>query len=264
MTLSRVLVANRGEIAVRIIQACRALGVSTVLAVSEAERESLPARLADRVVCIGPARATQSYLKLEAIIAAALGTGCDAVHPGYGFLAEEPELARACGRYGIRFIGPSAENIEQMGNKLAARKVVEGYGLSVVPGSSKVHNQVEAAAVAAEIGYPVLLKAAAGGGGRGIKIAREGADIPAAFQTAAAEARAAFGDDSLYLERYIPNARHLEVQILGDRFGNSIHLGERDCSLQRRHQKIVEEAPAYCVPPDLRNEIRQAALTIGR
>jgi acetyl-CoA carboxylase biotin carboxylase subunit len=264
MKISRVLVANRGEIAVRIITACRDLGISPVLAASEADRESLPARMADRVVCIGPARPGESYLKVEAIIAAALGTGCDAVHPGYGFLAEEPELAEACARYGIRFIGPSPENIRQMGNKLVAREVVSGYGVPVVPGSRKVHTLQEAAAAAAEIGYPALMKAAAGGGGRGIKIVMEGRELPRAFQTAAAEARGAFGDDTLYIERYIPNARHIEVQVLGDRFGNAIHLGERDCSLQRRHQKIVEEAPAYSIPEDFADEIRQAAVTIAR
>jgi len=264
VNVSRVLVANRGEIAVRIIQACRALGIASVLAASEADRKSLPARMADRVVCIGPARAGESYLKVAAIVAAALGTGCDAVHPGYGFLAEEPELAEACGRHGIRFIGPDPENIRQMGNKLVAREVVGGYGIPIVPGSGKVRTPQEAAAVAAEIGHPLVIKAAAGGGGRGIKIVTDARELPGAFQTAAAEARAAFGEDTLYLERYIPNARHIEVQILGDRLGNVLHLGERDCSLQRRQQKIVEEAPAYSIPRELRDAIRRAAVTIAR
>jgi acetyl-CoA carboxylase biotin carboxylase subunit len=199
-----------------------------------------------------------------AIVAAALGTGCDAVHPGYGFLAEEPELAEACARYGIRFIGPDPENIRRMGNKLVAREVVGGYGIPVVPGSREVATPEEATALAQEIGHPVLIKAAGGGGGRGIKIVTDLRELPRAFQAAAAEARAAFGDDTLYLERYIPNARHIEVQLLGDRFGNVLHLGDRDCSLQRRHQKIVEEAPSYSIPHDLGERMRQAAVTIAR
>ncbi|MBI2988083.1 MAG: acetyl-CoA carboxylase biotin carboxylase subunit [Deltaproteobacteria bacterium] len=264
MGISRVLVANRGEIALRVIKACRALGIESVLAVSEADRESLPAKMSDRVVCIGPARATESYLKVEAIIAAALGTGCDAVHPGYGFLAERPELAEACAEEKLKFIGPSAESIRQMGNKLLARGLARSYGIPLIPGSEKVSNSKEAAPVAQEVGFPLLLKAAAGGGGRGIKIVRERAELQGAFETAAAEARAAFGDETLYIERYIPNARHIEVQLLGDRFGNVIHVGERDCSLQRRHQKVIEEAPAYSISDSLREEIRSAAVIIAK
>ncbi len=264
MSISRVLLANRGEIAVRIIRACRALGIESVVAISEADRESLPSRLADRAVCIGPARSSESYLKVEAIIAAALGTGSDAIHPGYGFLAEKPELAEACEKYQLKFIGPRPDSIRQMGNKLLARAAASGYGIPVVSGSGKVQTVEAAAGMAEELGFPVLLKAAAGGGGRGIKIVTEGKELRGAFETAAAEARAAFGDGALYIERYISNARHIEVQVLGDRLGNVIHVGERDCSLQRRYQKVIEEAPAYSIPGPLREEIRAAAVTLAK
>jgi len=264
MGISRVLVANRGEIALRVIKACRALGIESVLAASQADRESLPAKMSDRIVCIGPARATESYLKVEALIAAALGTDSDAIHPGYGFLAERPELAEACAQENIKFIGPSPESIRRMGNKLLARDLARGYGIPVIPGSEKVGNFKAAELAAKEIGFPLLLKAAAGGGGRGIKIVRESGELQGAFETAAAEARAAFGDETLYIERYIPNARHIEVQVLGDGLGSVIHVGERDCSLQRRHQKVIEEAPAYSLSDSLRQEIRNAAVVIGR
>ena len=264
MGISRVLVANRGEIALRVIKACRALGIESVLAVSEADRESLPAKMSDHIVCIGPARATDSYLKVEALIAAALGTDSDAIHPGYGFLAERPELAEACAREKIKFIGPSPESIRQMGNKLLARDLARGYRIPVIPGSEKVGDFKAAELAAKGIGLPLLLKAAAGGGGRGIKIVRESGDLQGAFETAAAEARAAFGDETLYIERYIPNARHIEVQVLGGSFGSVIHVGERDCSLQRRHQKVIEEAPAYSLSGPLRQEIRNAAVVIAK
>ena len=264
MDISRVLVANRGEIALRVIKACRDLGIESVVAVSEADRESLPARMADRAVCIGPARSSESYLKIDAIIAAALGTKSNAVHPGYGFLAEEPEFAEACAKHGLRFIGPRADSIRQMGNKLAARSLASEYGIPVVPGSKKAANVNQALAAAEEVGLPVLLKAAAGGGGRGIKIVNEASELQRAFETSAAEARAAFGDETLYIERYLPNARHIEVQVLGDQFGSAIHVGERDCSLQRRYQKVVEEAPAYSIPDPLRKKIRKAAVTIAK
>ena len=264
MTVSRVLIANRGEIAVRIIQACRALGIDTVVAVSDADRDSAPARMAGRSVCIGPARAADSYLNVGAIIAAALGTGADAVHPGYGFLAESPLLAEACAAEGLTFIGPTPLQIRQMGNKLQARALARECGVPLLNGSEEVRTAEEAAAVADRLGFPVMLKAAAGGGGRGIKIAPDHQSIGQIFASAAAEARSAFGDDTLYLEKYIANARHVEVQVLGDRFGNIIHLGERDCSLQRRHQKMVEEAPAPEISSVLRHEIRDAAVTLGR
>ncbi|MGE5854614.1 MAG: acetyl-CoA carboxylase biotin carboxylase subunit [Deltaproteobacteria bacterium] len=264
MTVTRVLVANRGEIAVRIIRACQSLGIETVAAVSEADRESMAARLAKRAVCIGPARSTDSYLKVENLIAAAQGTGCDALHPGYGFLSERASLAQACAENGITFVGPSAQNIMQMGDKLEARKIARSAGVPLVPGSDHAKNPHQAAQLAEAIGYPLLLKASAGGGGRGIKLVWNKDEIENTFRTAAAEARSAFGNDTLYMEKYVGNARHIEVQILGDCPGNVIHLGERDCSLQRRHQKIIEEAPAYAVPPEVRTKICNAAATLAR
>ena len=263
MSLSRVLVANRGEIAMRVIEACRAHGVESVAAVSAADRDSLPARHADSAVCIGPARASESYLRPDAIVAAALGTGCDAVHPGYGFLAESPDLASACADNDLAFIGPGAETIRHMGNKLAAREAVQRCGVPVVPGSHLAATAGDAREIADDVGFPVMLKAAAGGGGRGIKVVDTPGDLQDAFDTAAAEATAAFGDGTLYLERYIRNARHIEVQVLGDRFGAVVHAGERDCTLQRRYQKVVEEAPASSLADNLRREIRAAAVTIA-
>ena len=264
MSLTRVLVANRGEIAVRIIRACQSLGIETVAAVSEADRESLAAKMVNRVVCIGPPRSSDSYLKTAALLAAAQGTGCDALHPGYGFLSERAELVQACADNNITFVGPTADNITKMGDKLAARKIAASSGVATVPGSDHAKNAREAIAQAEKIGYPVLLKASAGGGGRGIKLVGNAQEMQTTFSTAAAEARAAFGNDTLYMERYIGNARHVEVQVLGDRFGNVIHLGERDCSLQRRHQKIVEEAPAYAVSQEVRARIWNAAAILAR
>jgi acetyl-CoA carboxylase biotin carboxylase subunit len=263
MSIKRILIANRGEIAVRVIKACHALGLESVLAVSEADRGSLGAKMADHVVCIGPPRAPQSYLKIEALIPAALGTKADALHPGYGFLAEEPKLAEACASYDIKFIGPSPESIRLMGNKLEARALAAKHGIPIAPGSAKVNNLTEALRVASDIGFPLLFKAAAGGGGRGIKIVTSEAGLPEAFATAAAEARAAFGDDTLYMESYIANARHIEVQVFGDSQGHVIHFGERDCSLQRRHQKIVEEAPAPNLSTDLKQKIHAAAVALA-
>lgn len=264
MSVTRVFVANRGEIAVRIIKACQSLGIDTVAAVSEADRDSLAARMANRSVCIGPPRSSESYLKAETLVAAAQATACDALHPGYGFLSERAELAQTCSDNNIVFIGPSAENIRKMGDKLEARKIAISCGVPTVPGSDQAKNYQEAAALAEKIGYPILLKASAGGGGRGIKLVRNDSEMRNTFSTAAAEARAAFGDDTLYMERYIGNARHIEVQVLGDHFGNVIHLGERDCSLQRRHQKIIEEAPAYAVSEQLRAKISNAAVVLAR
>ena len=264
MSVTRVLVANRGEIAVRVIRACQSLGIETVAAVSDADRDSMAAKMANRAVCIGPPRSADSYLKVENVIAAAQGTGCDALHPGYGFLSERAALAQACVDNRITFVGPSADNITMMGDKLESRKIARDAGVPLVPGSEHARNPHEAATLAKEIGYPLLLKASAGGGGRGIKLVWNEHEIEDTFRTAAAEARAAFGNDTLYMERYVGNARHIEVQILGDQHGNVIHLGERDCSLQRRHQKIVEEAPAYAVPPEVRAQICTAATILAR
>ncbi len=262
-TISRVLVANRGEIAVRIIRACKALGIGTVVTVSEADKDSLAARLADRAVCIGGPRPGESYLNIEAIVAAARGTGADAVHPGYGFLAERRRLADACHENGLIFVGPPGEVIEKMGNKIEARIIAERCGVPIVPGSDKVRSVADASEVAARIGYPLLLKAAAGGGGRGMRIVIEESGLRSAFESAAAEAGAAFGDDTIYIERYIRHARHIEVQIIGDKHGNLVHLGERDCSSQRRYQKIIEEAPAPFLD-SLRSRIHEAALKLAR
>ncbi len=262
--ISRIFIANRGEIAVRLIRACQSLGLETVLGVSEADKESLSARMADRAICIGPPRPAESYLKIGAVVAAARGTGCQALHSGYGFLAENPELAEACERNRLIFIGPSAKSIRQMGNKLQAREIALECRIPVIPGSEKNLKDAETARESAEkIGYPVMVKAAAGGGGRGMKVVRSPAELASAIQVAGAESTEAFGDGTLYLERYIPNARHIEVQIAADRKGNVIHVGERDCSLQRRHQKMVEEAPASSVPEEIRKAIQEAAVALA-
>ncbi len=262
MALQRVLVANRGEIALRIIRSCHGLGLETVLAASIVDRDSLPARTAGRVVCIGPGEASKSYLSIPALIATAQGTGCDALHPGYGFLSESEDLAQACADHGIAFIGPTPTQILAMGNKLQARKLAVERGLPILAGSARVASVDDALRAAARVGYPVMLKAAAGGGGRGMKIAEDAAVLPALFTAASNEARAAFGDETLYLERYVRNARHVEVQVLGDGRGHVIHLGERDCSVQRRHQKLVEESPAPHLPQALRASIHAAALAL--
>ena len=212
--ITRVLIANRGEIAVRVIRACRALGIETVLGASEADRDSLPASMADRVLCIGPAQSAGSYLNVGTIVEAALGSGSDAVHPGYGFLAEKPELSQACMDNGIAFIGPNPQHIRTMGDKLAARQAVAGLGIPVVPGSGLIDEFSNASAMAEDVGYPILLKAAAGGGGKGMKTVYRPDDLETVYREAAAEARSAFGDDRLYLESFIPNARHIEVQVL--------------------------------------------------
>ena len=260
--IRRVLVANRGEIAVRVIRACRALGIETVLAASEADADSLPARMADSVLCIGPAPSTSSYLNVGTIVQAALGSGSDAIHPGYGFLSEQPELARACLDNGLVFIGPGPQHIEAMGDKLAARQAVSGLGIPVVPGSGLIDGFSEASAMAEKVGYPILLKAAAGGGGKGMKTVHELDNLETVYREASAEARSAFGDDRLYLESFIPNARHIEVQVLADRHGNYVHLFERECSVQRRYQKLIEETPAPWLAGDLREGLCQAALEI--
>ena len=262
--ISRLLVANRGEIAVRVIRACRAMGVETVLAASDADSDSLPARMADRVLCIGQAPAAASYLSVGTIVEAALGSGCDAIHPGYGFLAERPELSQACIDNGLAFVGPRPRNIETMGDKLAARQAVGALGVPVVPGSELIGKLSEASDLAADIGYPVLLKAAAGGGGKGMKTVYHPDDLEMVYQEATGEALSAFGDGRLYLESFIPNARHIEVQVLADRHGNCVHLYERDCSVQRRYQKLIEEAPAPGLSADLREGLCQAALRITR
>ncbi len=262
--LRRVFVANRGEIAVRVIRACRAAGLEVVLGVSEADRDTMAARLADRVVCLGAAPAADSYLRIDRIVTAARGTGCQALHPGYGFLAERAALQRACAEYGIAFVGPSADAIDAMGDKLSAIRLAKAAGVPVVPGSERLVDLGAVRAAAALIGYPCLLKASAGGGGRGMRIVRSPVDLAAAYDSAQAEALAAFGDATVYLEKFIERAKHIEIQVLGDQHGNLVHLFDRDCSVQRRHQKLIEEAPSPVLPPARRAEMADAALALAR
>ncbi len=263
--LKRILIANRGEIAMRIIRAARQLGIETVLVYSKADADTKPVRFATRAVCVGSAAASGSYLNQESIIQTAVSLGCDAIHPGYGFLSENAEFAEKCILQGVRFIGPTPEVIRRMGDKQSARKLMKESGVPTVPGSDGiVADAAEAGRLAEQIGYPVLLKATAGGGGRGMRVARDGGEIVSAFGAAAAEASAAFGDGRLYLEKLIRDPRHIEVQILGDLHGNIIHLGERDCSLQRRNQKMIEESPAYCLDEERRGQIREAALKAAK
>ena len=261
--MKRVFVANRGEIAVRIVRACRELQLECVVGVSDADRKGLAARLADRSICIGPAPASASYLRDDLVVQAALGTGCDAIHPGYGFLAESARLATRAAEHGLIFIGPPAEVIEMTGDKLQAREQATLAGLPVLPGRA-VDSVGDAQALALQIGYPVLLKAAGGGGGRGIKLVHDAAQLPQLFTLARAEAVAAFGDDRVYVERFIANARHVEVQIAADAHGSTVHLGERDCSVQRRYQKLIEEAPAPGLRSEVCESIRMAAVTLAR
>jgi acetyl-CoA carboxylase, biotin carboxylase subunit len=258
----RVLVANRGEIAVRVLRSCRSLGIETVLAVSDADRDALPARLADSVIRIGPAAPAASYLDVTAVVAAALATGADAIHPGYGFLSENPRLARACAEAGLVFIGPTAQQLEAVGDKLAARDHAKTAGLPVVPGGA-VGGPADAADLAGQIGWPVLVKAVGGGGGRGLRPAADAAQLHDVVERAIAEAGAAFGDGRVYLERYVQPGRHIEVQLLGDG-RRVIHLGDRDCSVQRRFGKLVEEAPAPRLAGRLRAEISAAAIAYGK
>ncbi|MDC9824797.1 acetyl-CoA carboxylase biotin carboxylase subunit [Devosia sp. ZB163] len=245
----KVLIANRGEIALRILRACKELGIQTVAVHSTADSNAMHVRLADESVCIGPPPAKDSYLNIPSIMAACEITGADAVHPGYGFLSENARFARILSEHKITFIGPSSHHIEIMGDKITAKKTAVELGIPVVPGSAgEVKTDAEAKSTAAEIGYPVLIKATAGGGGRGMKVAHSEADVLLAWSTARSEAKAAFGNDSVYMEKYLGQPRHIEVQVLGDGQGNAVHLGTRDCSLQRRHQKVWEEAPAPTVP----------------
>jgi len=257
----KVLIANRGEIALRVIRACRELGLQTVAVYSEADRESLHVRFADDDVCIGPAPARDSYLKIPRIIAAAEIAGADAIHPGYGFLAENAEFAETCEASNITFIGPTAAQIRVMGDKAAARNAMMGVGVPIVPGSpGPVEDPEEALLFAREIGFPVIIKAAAGGGGKGMRVATEPDDFIRAFQLARSEALSAFGNGDVYVEKYLARPRHIEFQIMGDRHGNVIHLGERDCSVQRRHQKLIEEAPSPALTPELRASMGEAAV----
>ena len=257
--IRRILIANRGEIAVRIIRTCEALGIETVLCVSEADRHSLGAQMATRAVCIGPSSPAKSYLSVETVVQAALGYGCDAIHPGYGFLSERAELASLCEQEGVTFIGPTAAQIEAVGDKLRARSEAIAADVPVVPGGP-VGSPAEARALAEQIGAPILVKAVGGGGGRGMKLVEDLRNLDAVMDMASAEAGAAFGDARVYLERYVAHGRHIEVQLLGDGEGRVIHLGERDCSVQRRYQKLVEETPAPHLPSATRDKLLAAAV----
>lgn len=261
----RLLIANRGEIAVRIIRCCREMEIEPVAVYSTADREALHVQLASQAVCIGPPKAADSYLNMPNLLEAARATGCDAVHPGFGFLSENSEFARLCTECGLRFVGPPASVIDAMGNKAAARRLMKVHGVPVVPGSEgRVDTAEEAVRLAEQLGYPVLVKAAAGGGGRGMRRAYSADELPAAFRTAQAEALSCFGDGEMYLEKLIVNPRHIEFQILADSHGHVVHLGERDCSIQRKNQKLMEEAPSKALTPSLREAMGQAAVEAAR
>jgi acetyl-CoA carboxylase biotin carboxylase subunit len=252
----KILIANRGEIALRILRAAKELGIATVAVHSTVDADAMHVKLADESVCIGPAPARESYLNIPALLAACEITGADAIHPGYGFLSENAKFAEILADHGIAFIGPSPEHIRIMGDKIEAKRTARALGIPCVPGSEGgITDDVEAQRVAAEIGFPVLVKAAAGGGGRGMKVAKTAADLSDALTSARTEAKAAFGDDAVYLEKYLEKPRHIEIQILGDGQGNAVHIGERDCSLQRRHQKVLEETPSPALNQDQRNKI---------
>ena len=257
----KILIANRGEIAVRIIRACREMGIISVAVYSTADKNALHTQLADEAGCIGPAKSSDSYLNMQNIISAACLTGAQAIHPGFGFLSENTTFASMCTDCNIKFIGPDPETIDLMGNKSNARALMIKAGVPVTPGSDgTVDSAEDAKRLAEEFGYPVMIKASAGGGGRGIRIVRQESEIEEAFNSAKAEARAAFGDDSMYMEKMIENARHIEVQILADEYGNAVHLGERDCSLQRRNQKVLEESPSIAISDETRKKLGEAAL----
>ena len=261
----RILIANRGEIAMRIIRCCREMEIETVAVYSTADREALHVQFATQAVCIGPAKAGDSYLNINNILSAALAAGCDAIHPGFGFLSENSGFARLCERSGITFIGPRPEVIERMGNKAEAIRLARGAGVPVVPGSGgPVASAEEAREVGRRIGYPLLVKASAGGGGRGMRMVRFPEELTEAFLAARAEAKACFGDEEMYLEKLIENPKHIEFQILGDQQGRIIHLGERDCSVQRRNQKLIEEAPSKALDSQLRQEMGEAAVAVAR
>ncbi|MBO0553975.1 acetyl-CoA carboxylase biotin carboxylase subunit [Clostridium botulinum] len=261
----KILVANRGEIAVRIIRACREMGIETVAIYSEADKDALHVQLADEAVCIGPPSSKDSYLNMYNIISATVLTGSQAIHPGFGFLSENSKFANMCKDCNIVFIGPDSETIDKVGNKSNARDIMIRAGVPVIPGSNGViHNEEEALNIAEEIGYPVVVKASAGGGGRGIRIVHSKENMIKAFNTAKSEAKGAFGDDSMYVEKFIKNPRHIEFQILGDNYGNIIHLGERDCSLQRRNQKVLEEAPSPRMNEELRKRMGDVAIKAAK
>ena len=263
--IKKVLIANRGEIAVRIIRACREMGIETVAVYSEADREALHTKLADEAVCIGPAPSSESYLSMDRIISATIITGADAIHPGFGFLSENSKFAELCEQCNITFIGPKSQVIARLGNKQEARNTMMAAGVPVIPGSKEAIYDVETGAkIAEEIGYPVIIKAALGGGGKGMRVAQSPEEFEASFQTAQKESQMAFGDNTMYIEHFVRHPRHIEFQILADSYGNVIHLGERDCSIQRNHQKMIEEAPSIALSDELRQRMGEAAVRAAR
>ena len=262
---NKILIANRGEIAVRIIRACREMGIQTVAVYSEADRDCLHTMLADEAICIGPAPSGQSYLNMERILAATVAMKADAIHPGFGFLSENARFAKLCAECSIAFIGPSAEIINKMGNKSEARKTMMEAGVPVVPGSKEpVHTAEDGLAMAKEIGFPVMIKASSGGGGKGMRVSWSEEDFTELFQAAQLESVKGFSDDTMYIEKYIEGPRHIEFQIMADKFGNVVHLGERDCSIQRRHQKVLEEAPCDVICPELRKKMGETAVRAAK
>ena len=263
--IEKILIANRGEIAVRIIRACREMGIETVAVYSEADKEALHTQLADEAVCIGPAASSESYLSMERILSAAIVTGADAIHPGFGFLSENSKFAQLCKTCGLTFIGPSPEVIERLGNKSIAKKTMEEAGVPVIPGNSaSVYTVEEGLEHAQEAGYPVMIKAALGGGGKGMRTAFSKEEFENSFHMAQTEARNAFGDDAMYVEHFVERPRHIEFQILADNYGNVVHLGERDCSIQRNHQKLIEESPSPALSPKLRQKMGEAAVKAAK
>jgi acetyl-CoA carboxylase biotin carboxylase subunit len=258
--INKVLIANRGEIALRILRACRTMGIGAVVAYSEADREGLAAQLADEAICIGPADAKHSYLSAPAIISAAVVTGCDAIHPGYGFLSEDEGFADVVRAHDLIFIGPSAEVLERFASKEATRRLLDAHGLTTIPGSGMLRDEAHALEEAERIGYPVLLKPSAGGGGKGMRLVRTARELEGSFKVSRSEAKAGFGDDSLYLEKYLDDNRHVEIQVAVDAFGTAIHMGDRDCSVQRRHQKIIEETPSPALSDAARRDLAEKAL----
>jgi len=257
---SKILIANRGEIALRILRACRTLGIGAVVAYSDADRESLAAQLADEAICIGPADARHSYLSAPAIISAAVVTGCDAIHPGYGFLSEDEGFADVVRAHDLTFIGPPAEVLERFASKEATRRLLGSHGLPTIPGSGMLRDEAHALGEAERIGYPVLIKPSAGGGGKGMRLVRTPRELESAFKVSRSEAKAAFGNDALYLEKYLDDNRHVEIQVAVDRFGNAVHMGDRDCSVQRRHQKVIEETPSPALSNSARKELADRAV----
>jgi acetyl-CoA carboxylase biotin carboxylase subunit len=261
----KILIANRGEIALRIIRTCKEMGISTVAVYSTADKESLHVRFADEAVCIGPPASAQSYLSIPKIMAAAEITNADAIHPGYGFLAENADFAEVCNEYGIKFIGPTPEMIRKMGDKVTAKETMIAAGVPVIPGSEGLIKDVKTGKkVAKEVGYPIIIKATAGGGGKGMRIVWKDEDFESQWDTARREAKASFGNDGIYIEKFIEEPRHIEFQIIGDQYGTVAHLSERDCSIQRRHQKLVEESPSPFMTPELRQKMGEAAIQAGK